>query len=221
MFRFIEVHLVYVGCQSARHNLFICGWKSIRGLLPSLRPVLWDSCVNWSRQSTLLIKENSLHHRAQGVNLSLLFLRQQIIMSLVTKRVKMAGHEQSSFLVLFLSFLCLHPAKIMQPYVWPVLKTSEGVKFIPVIFHCDESFSPHYHRTIRFWVPEQMVNSSEFEITGDGLWLEGQLLSLKGKITSSEYKLHSTCRLSFSLEKARNKSVLAVKMILRKMNKFC
>ena len=50
--------------------------------------------------------------------------------------------------------------------VWPVLKvsatlqdrpradrcrvTSEGVNFILVIFHCNELFSPHYHRTIRF-----------------------------------------------------------------------
>ena len=65
----------------------------------------------------------------------------------------------------------------------------------------------------------QMVYSSEFEIRGDGL--EGRLLSLEGKIISNEYKLHSTCRLSFSLEKARNKSVLAVKIILRNMNRFC
>lgn len=34
--------------------------------------------------------------------------------------------------------------------VWPVLNTSEGVNFILVIFHCNELFSPHYHRTIRF-----------------------------------------------------------------------
>ena len=65
----------------------------------------------------------------------------------------MAGHGPSSFLVLFLltekKFALFAPGK-NNATVWPVLKTSEGVNFISVIFHCDESFHPHYHRTIRF-----------------------------------------------------------------------
>ena len=65
----------------------------------------------------------------------------------------MAGHGPSSFLVLFLltekKFAVFAFGK-NNATVWPVLKTSEDVIFIPVIFHCDESFYSHYHRTIQF-----------------------------------------------------------------------
>lgn len=76
MFRFIEVHLVYVGC-----NLHVIISSSVRKKVSVVSFPGFARCVNWSRQSTLLIKEtDSLPRRAQSVNLSLLVFKQQLIM---------------------------------------------------------------------------------------------------------------------------------------------
>ena len=134
-------------------NLHVITSSSVRKKVSVVSFPGFARCVNWSRQSTLLMKENSLHHRAQNVNLSLLFFRQQLIMC-VSNQTCQDGWTWVKF---FFGVVLLTEKKFAlfasgqnNATVWPVLKTSEGVNFIPVIFHCDESFYSHYHRTIRF-----------------------------------------------------------------------
>lgn len=94
MFRLIEVHLVYVGC-----NLHVINSSSVSKKGSVVRSQASPGAVR--RMQKLVTSVNSpsqgkLPTSSRTKRLSLL------LCVLVTKRVKMAGHGPSSFLVLFL-----------------------------------------------------------------------------------------------------------------------